>query len=510
MVVAGSAMVHTKSMIKVYRNRGELLKFALKGAHIQKNRLIITDLRAFKACLPKLAANVADFGAKSAPENVQALSAWIIGEAAQQLGAKLASPQEVYVAIAEGKITREMSFPAVNVRGNSLDTARALFKAAIDNKVGALIIEIARSEMGYTAQSPREFAAVIQAAAILEGFKGPLFLQGDHIQLKAKPIRKGGADAKAELDAHSTLIRSLLEYGFGSIDLDMSPFERRTEADLSFAEQQAENAELTASRIADVRGIEGRLQTPWVTLLGGETGEVGKMNTRRGDIKAYAAGITANMQRLGIDPALGIRKIAINDGTAHGGTPLPDGTVADVSIEFPVIRMATDIGRSFGWAGAVQHGASTLPGNAFSLFPKHGAVEVHLATGFQNIIFDNGVYRVPGMQASVERALIDGFAGEWKVSAGQTFAQFAYKTRKKINGPFKYAMWTMPQKVRAAVAVELYAQFAFLFEQLGVKDTTELVAEHTTVRDFHRPFPQEGRKVVVVTKQDADDSGLSD
>jgi fructose/tagatose bisphosphate aldolase len=510
MVVAGSTMVHTKSMIKVYRNRAELLKFALKGAHIRKGRLVITDARAFRACLPKLAANVADFGAKSAPENVQALSAWIIGEAAQQLGAKLASPQEIYVAIAEQKITRKMSFPAVNVRGNSLDTARALFRAAIDNNVGALIIEIARSEMGYTAQSPREFAAVIQAAAILEGFEGPLFLQGDHIQLKSKPIRKGGDARAEELATHSALIRSLLEYGFGSIDLDMSPFERRTEANLSFAKQQAENAELTASRIADVRGIEKKLKTPWVTLLGGETGEVGKMNTRREDIVAYAEGITANMQRLEIDPALGIRKIAINDGTAHGGTPLPDGTVADVSIEFPVIRMATDIGRKFGWAGAVQHGASTLPNNAFSLFPKHGAVEVHLATGFQNIIFDNGVYLVPGMQAKVERALIDGFAGEWKVAAGQTFAQFAYKTRKKMNQPFKYEMWTMPQKVRAAVAVELHAQFAFLFEQLGVRDTKKLVAEHTTDRDFHRPFPEKSTKSTFDQGSTEDDGSLSD
>jgi len=490
---AARTMIHPVSAIKISQNRTDLISKVLRGAQIKNKRLVITDARAFKTCLPTLAANAADFGPKSASESVQALSAWIIGEAAQQLGAKLASPQEVYIAIAEGKIAKKMSFPAVNVRGNSLDTARALFQAAIDNNVGALIIEIARSEMGYTNQAPREFAAVIQAAAMLEGFEGPLFLQGDHIQLKAKPVRTGGEAAQKELAAHRTLIRSLLEYGFGSIDLDMSPFERRTEENLSYDEQQAENAKLTSEKIRDVREIEAELKTPWVTLLGGETGEVGKMNTRKEDIEAYAKGIIANMQQLGIDPSLGIRKIAINDGTAHGGTPLPDGTIADVSIAFDVLEMATKIGRQYGWAGSVQHGASTLPENAFSLFPKHGAVEVHLATGFQNILFDNGVYKVKGMQARVEKALIDNFAGEWGVDKGQTFAQFAYKTRKKINGPFKYELWTMPEEVRAAVAEELCHQFSFLFEQLGVKDTKELIAQHTTIHDFSRPFPAEGK-----------------
>jgi fructose/tagatose bisphosphate aldolase len=501
MSMVGHAMIHRTSQVRVFSSRADLMSMGLKGAHINNRQLVITDAQAFKACLPTLAANVADFGQKSAPENVQALSAWVIGEAAQQLGTKLASPQEVYVAIAEGAVTQKLSFPAVNVRGNSLDTARALFKAAIDNNVGALIIEIARSEMGYTNQAPREFAAVIQAAAMLEGFTGPLFLQGDHIQLKSGPIRKGGEAATAELEAHSALIRNLLDHGFGSIDLDMSPFERRTETDLSFAEQQAENAELTARKIADVRGIETELKTPWTTLLGGETGEVGKTNTSQEDIEAYAEGITANMQKLEIDRSLGIRKIAINDGTAHGGIPLPGGRgVVKADIDFSVLQMATNVGRKFGWAGSVQHGASTLPDDAFSLFLSHGAVEVHLATGFQNILFEKGVYAEQrgieaGMQPMVERFLAEKFLGEWK--AGKTFGQFAYSTRKKANGPFKFEFWTMPEDVRAAVAMELYEKFAFLFDQLGVNNTAGLVAQHTTAHDFHRRYPEESTTTTV-------------
>jgi hypothetical protein len=264
----GADMIHQTSAIKVFANRAELIKDGLKGATINKGVLHIDNVGDFKNSLPTLAANAADFGDRSAPADVQTLSRWIIGEGAQQLNVKLASPQEAYVAIAEGRINKEMSFAAINIRVGTLDTARAMFKAANDNKVGAFIAEIARSEMGYTNQSPAEYAAVLQAAAMLEGFEGPLFLQGDHIQLKSKPVQEGGSAAEKEINTHRKVIQDLLAAGFGSIDLDMSPFEQRTEENLSFEEQQAENARLTAEKIADVRALEKKLGIPWTVLLG--------------------------------------------------------------------------------------------------------------------------------------------------------------------------------------------------------------------------------------------------
>jgi fructose/tagatose bisphosphate aldolase len=503
----GANMVHQTSAIQVFASRTDLIKNGLKGATISKGVLHIDNVDAFKNSLPTLAANAADFGDRSAPAGVQALSRWIIGEGAQQLNVKLASPQEVYVAIAEGRINKDMSFAAINIRVGTLDTARAMFKAANDNKVGAFIAEIARSEMGYTNQSPAEYAAVLQAAAMLEGFEGPLFLQGDHIQLKSKPVHDGGPAAEKEINTHRKVIQDLLAAGFGSIDLDMSPFERRTEENLSFEEQQAENARLTAEKIADVRALEKKLGIPWTVLLGGETGEVGKMNTRKEDLEAYAEGIIANMKQLGADPALGIRKIAVNDGTSHGGTPLPDGSVADVAIAFDILKMATDFGKKYGWAGSVQHGASTLPNNAFSLFPQNKAVEVHLATGFQNITFDSGIYKVKGAQSDIEQFLADKFRGDWK--AGKTFAQFAYSTRKQAVGPFKWMTWTMPEDIRAKVAENLYDQFAFLFEQLGIVDTKDLIDKHVTLHDFHLPYPEEGGTSSTASNKE-DTSDLAD
>ena len=69
---------------------------------------------------------------------------------------------------------------------------------------------------------------------------------------------------------------------------------------------------------------------------------------------------------------------------------LPDGTLAQVAIDFKALKDLSKVARSsYGMGGTVQHGASTLPDGAFSQFVENDAVEVHLATGFQNMIYDH-------------------------------------------------------------------------------------------------------------------------
>ena len=85
------------------------------------------------------------------------------------------------------------------------DTARAVLRSAKNLDAGAFIFEIARSEIGYTEQRPHEYAAVVIAAALREGFTGPLFIQGDHVQVNAK--KYNGPDRDKELDALRGLIR---------------------------------------------------------------------------------------------------------------------------------------------------------------------------------------------------------------------------------------------------------------------------------------------------------------
>ena len=103
----------------------------------------------------------------------------------------------------------------------------------------------------------------------------------------------------------------------------------------------------------------------------------------------------------------GISKISVQTGTTHGGVPLADGSVAKVKLDFETLEKLSAAARAdYGLAGAVQHGASTLPDEAFDRFPATGTAEIHLATGFQNIVYDSPNFppRPPGADLRLPEA----------------------------------------------------------------------------------------------------------
>src|SRR5476649_2575050 len=127
---------------------------------------------------------------------------------ARKQGAIASSITPLYDASARGEV-RGFTVPAFNIRGLTYDLARALFRVAQKHDAGAFVFEIARSEIGYTEQRPAEYAACVLAAAIREGFQGPVFIQGDHFQASAK--KWATAEGKAsEMKAIESLIDEAL------------------------------------------------------------------------------------------------------------------------------------------------------------------------------------------------------------------------------------------------------------------------------------------------------------
>jgi hypothetical protein len=142
--------------------------------------------------------------------------------------------------------------------------------------------------------------------------------------------------------------------------------------------------------------------------------------------------------------------------------------------------------QEYGLGGAVQHGASTLPPEAFNKFPESAAIEIHLATGFQNIIYDH----LP--QSTVDEAyeyLHTNLKHEWK--EGKTEDQFLYSTRKKAIAPFKKQWWDLDPTVKDKIGQALQEQFEFLFKKLEVKDTRDFTAQFTPIVEQPRPRPRE-------------------
>ncbi|MBN1535129.1 MAG: class II fructose-bisphosphate aldolase [Anaerolineales bacterium] len=392
----------------------------------------------------------------------QGLARYLTRLIAQSLGIIPSSIHDLYIARGKGKVEPNFTVPAINLRALSFDSAQAVFKAAIKLNAGAFIFEIARSEMGYTDQRPSEYTTNILAAGIAEGFKGPVFIQGDHFQVSAK---KFAVDSDTELNILRELIKEAVAAGFYNIDVDTS-----TLVDLSKAtipEQQYNNTSLSAMFTALIRSLEPK---GVCISVGGEIGEVGGHNSTEEELRAYMDGFNSELKKLD-EKAIGLSKISIQTGTSHGGVVLPDGSIAKVSVDFDTLLKLSRIARKdYGMGGAVQHGASTLPEDAFGKFVEAEATEVHLATNFQNMLFD----RLPeDLRAEMYRFLDEKKAGDRKPD--MTDEQFYYKVRKNAVGPFKKQVWNMPAEMKAEIRNAWEDQFVKLFNYLAVVNTKDIV-----------------------------------
>jgi len=415
---------------------------------------------------------------------------WLIWEIGQEVGVRAASIHDLYLARGAGKCGG-FTVPAMNIRGMVYDTARALFRSAVKLKVGALIVEIARSEIAYTDQRPAEYVAVMLAAALREGFRGPVFIQGDHFQVNAK---KFAVDPVTEVNGVKQLAREAIAAGFYNIDVDTS-----TLVDLSkptLKEQQRNNFEQGVELALTVR----QLQPAGVTIsIGGEIGEVGTENSTVEELVTYMDGFNETLAKRSPGTE-GLSKISVQSGTTHGGVVLADGSIADVKIDFDTLASLSKVAREkYGLSGAVQHGASTLPDTAFHNFPRTETAEIHLATNFQTMLYDNisddfrnEIYAWLRENAKDERKATD------------SDEQFFYKTRKKALGPFKKRFWELPPDVKSKLAKAYEEKFSFLFTQLAVTNTRDLVDRFVKPVEQRKPQPHPDLAVVEAAPDDAD------
>jgi len=391
-----------------------------------------------------------------------------ITDMAYKNGIYSSSINSLYMARGRPEFPGTFTVPAINLRTLAYDLAKAIFRVAKRDNAGAFIFEIAKSEMGYTDQPPVEYVAVCLAAALKENWKGPVFIQGDHFQLNAKNYKE---NPEKELEGLKALILKAMEAGFYNIDIDSS-----TLVDLSkpsVKKQQKDNYEVCALltnfiRQNQPRGIE--------VSVGGEIGEVGHQNSTPEDLKAFMEGYKERLRK----GRAGISKISIQTGTSHGGVVLPDGTIAKVKLDFDTLKNLSKIAREeYGMAGAVQHGASTLPAEAFGKFPENSAAEVHLATEFQNMVYDSAHFP-KDLKGLMYDWVKKNCASERKQD--QTEEQFIYSARKKALGFFKKEIMGLSAETRNTIASEIEKKFEFLFEKLNVRDTRDLTSKYIVLK----------------------------
>ncbi len=382
---------------------------------------------------------------------------------AKAFGAISSSIHNVYLAVGEEKISRDFSVPAINVRFMTYDTAQIIFGLMQKHKIGAVIFEIARSEIEYTAQRPDEYAVSVLGAAVKSGYKGPVFIQGDHFQFSLNRYRES---AETETNKIKDLIKESLDADFNNIDIDASTLVDLTKTTQD--EQQATNYSVTADLTKYIRSIQGEHHIS----IGAEIGHIGGKNSTPEELSAFVEGYRKQIPEVND----GISKISVQTGSSHGGVVLPDGTIASVEIDFGVISNCGNKAHdTYKLGGVVQHGASTLPDELFHKFPENKTLEVHLATGFQNIVFDT-------MPSSLNEEMSDwtlkNCAEDKERDPKWNDKQFVYKLRKKSIGPFKKQCWMLTEDEKRPIVEGLEKQLSFIFEQLNVFDTAEKILPH--------------------------------
>jgi fructose/tagatose bisphosphate aldolase len=462
------------------------------AATVLIDRVSVTNSSALTGDLIDRLVSTAVFGHDA---ELRGTARWIVRSLAAASGIRPASIHELYRAMGRGEAAG-FTVPAINIRAMAYDTARAVVRAARQHNAGAFIFEIARSEIGYTEQRPHEYAAVVLGAALREGFSGPLFIQGDHVQTNAK--KYNSPDRDRELDGLRALINEEIAAGFFNIDIDTSTLVDLTKPTLP--EQQEVNVQLAADFTVFIRQHEPRGIT---VSVGGEIGEVGGKNSDVHELHAYMNGYNAALatRRRAL---VGLSKISVQTGTAHGGFVNADGTVrTDVKIDLKTLEELSRVARQdYGLAGAVQHGASTLPPDAFDAFPRVGACEIHLATDFQNMVYEHP--RFPAdLKAEMYAWVREHAADERKPT--DTEEQFIYKARKKAIGPFKQRMWSIDEEGRRAIGQSLEERFSFLMTQLKINDTAAVVSRFVTVQELPRDHEAEvvaaGGKITAAEKK---------
>ncbi len=457
---------------RVATSAAELLGLLTGIAHVEGDALLIDDVAAFRSSGIRDVAWTATF---SEDQGAVDAARWIVWEASQSLGAPSASIHDLYMARGRGEVSG-FTVPAINLRTQVFDMAAAICRASQRMDSGAVIFELARSEQEYTFQRPSEYITSVLAGCISAGWQGPVFVQGDHYQFNAK---KYAADPEGVTETLRRATLDALAQGYGNIDIDSS-----TLVDLAFPtvdEQQRVNY----TRAGELAGVIREAQDAGLVVsIGGEIGEVGKQNSTEEELRAYLDGFRRVFDAQGGAGLPGLSKVSVQTGTSHGGVPLPGGGVAEVNLDFGVLERLSAVCRSHGLAGAVQHGASTLPDDLFHHFPRVETAEIHLATGFQNALYDHPAFPAD-LTESIEAWCRENAADERK--EGETDTQFVYKTRKKALGVNKRTLWELPTKDE--ILADQERKLTFLFEQLNVAGTREMVERHVTAPVRHRPVP---------------------
>jgi len=266
---------------------------------------------------------------------------------------------------------------AVNVRIKHC--LRGVMEAAKEADA-AIIFEIAKSEIGYTDQSPEEYANYIKEIADRIDFNTPYCIHADHITI---PENTPEAIKSAE-----DIIRKEVEAGFTSFAIDASHnFDLNAE---STREQLADNIKITtriAKLIEKLMAEKGKKREDYGLEV--EVGEIGKIDPETGEQELTTVDEAVTFIKALNENAVYPDLIATNNGTVHGNIYDEEGNIIPI-LGIDAVR-TREIASSIAPLGVkiAQHGITGTPLELIHKLIDAGIVKGNVATNFQNIAIEN-------------------------------------------------------------------------------------------------------------------------
>ena len=469
-------------MPHVATSPADLLETLRAAAHLDGDRLVIDDERG----LPRRRRSATSPGPRPSRPTTPTTEAaqWLVWEASQALGAPSASIQELYVARGRGEVVGlhgpGHQHPRPDLR-HGPDALRGRRRRA---DVGAVILELARSEQTYTYQRPIDYATAVLAGAIAASWRAPVFIQGDHYQFNAK---KYAADPEAMTEEIRRACRLAIDAGYRNIDIDSS-----TLVDLSkptVDEQQRENYVRAAELTALIRSLE----TDGVTIsVGGEIGEVGKKNSTVEELRAYLDGYRARARRPR-PGAPGISKVSVQTGTSHGGVPLPGGGVAEVKLDFDVLR-AAGRGRPRVRAGRAPSSTARRPCPTSCSTASRRSRPPRSTSRPGSRTRCTSTRRSPRSSRDEIEAWVLRRTPPTSARPTRPTSSSCTRRARRRSGRSSASCGTSTSKDEILAAQR--RKFSFLFTELGVNGSREMVAAYIRPVEVHRPMPGSLREAV--------------
>lgn len=378
---------------------------------------------------------------------VRSLAHQLIKAIANDLGIFPTSLQALYEARRRTEYLGK-TVPRLAAHGLTYDMARAAFRTMKRSSTAICLFELPVETLPIAESHLQDFCSSVLAAAIKEGFYGPLFLQLGDIRYQADAFINNPQQYHQQLHQ---LLQLGMANGFLNFAVDTTALPHE-----GFAEMASFSNTLNEWQQGD------RLLAHGAALGDLPSGEAA-LNSLCANLDTY------------------FEHLKKEGNKAHPLCKLGVKIKGDLANSRVAVEKLRDlIVSKYAFAGLTIDHLLHLSERNLRDLATWQALEVNVSELLYDRLFDSHHFPKE-IIVEMRHFLTDACRHEWHVSESEE--EFVHRLRHRTFAPFKKMFWEIPAATREKIGLELERTFASLFQWLGVTETV------TLVRDKVRGYP---------------------